>query len=335
MTRISHFLIPFLVLLLTSSQPASAFSSVYAFGDSLSDTGNSESSIFSIYNILGQCHPARPCPPYDQGRYSNGPVAVERFADAILPGGSNVDNFHNFSVAGSTTGIGNAGDGGAQTKTGAFLLPGMAQQIGAFLSGFSGHADTNALYFVWGGANDYVAGDSAQSAAQNIADYVDLLAEIGAQTIMVPNLPDLSLTPSIKALGNQEVNLARSFSLDFNQTLTELLNTISISQPNTQIKQFDSYGFFNTIFQNPGAYGFDDVTTACVSLPTICSNPETHVFWDGFHPTAQMHALAAGAMVSQIPLPAAIWLFFSGLIPLFLRQPYSAQIRINLQKFLE
>jgi len=335
MTRISHFHILFLALLLACSQPASAFSSVYAFGDSLSDGGNSESSIFSIYNFLGQCHPARPCPPYYQGRYSNGPVAVERFADAILPGGSNADNFYNFAVAGSTTGIGNAGDGGSQTKTGAFLLPGMARQIGEFLSSFSEHADTDALYFVWGGANDYVTGASAHTAAQNIADYVDQLAEIGAQTIIVPNLPDLSLTPSIKASGNQEVNLARSFSLDFNQTLADLLNSVSIAQPNTQIKQFDSYGFFNTIFQNPGVYGFNDATTACVSLPTICSNPEAHVFWDGFHPTARMHELAAGAMVSQVPLPAAIWLFFSGLISLFFRKACPAQIRISLQKFLD
>ena len=51
------------------------------------------------------------------------------------------------------------------------------------------------LYFIWGGANDYLTNDSPVEAAQNIGGYVSALAAAGAQHFLVPNLPDLSLTP--------------------------------------------------------------------------------------------------------------------------------------------
>lgn len=62
------------------------FSSMYVFGDSLSDGGSSPSAVLSIYKLLGgNCDPSHPCPPYFEGRYSNGVVAAEYLAQQILP----------------------------------------------------------------------------------------------------------------------------------------------------------------------------------------------------------------------------------------------------------
>src|SRR5512139_46596 len=89
-----------LVFLLTGANVwATAFTGLYAFGDSLSDSGSSPSSVLSIYNFLGDCDPFHPCPPYYEGRYSNGPVAVEYLADSILQGGATPANFYNFAVS--------------------------------------------------------------------------------------------------------------------------------------------------------------------------------------------------------------------------------------------
>jgi len=55
---------------------AQAYSQVVAFGDSLSDTGN----------LLARLQPfglTVPNVPYVDGRFSNGPVAVEVMADAL------------------------------------------------------------------------------------------------------------------------------------------------------------------------------------------------------------------------------------------------------------
>ncbi len=244
-------------LLLGANAWATAFSSMYSFGDSLSDVGSNPSAVLSIYKLLGNaCDPVHPCPPYVGGHYTNGPIAAEYLANAVLSGGANPANFHSFAVSGATSGIGNFGDGGNATTVGSFGLPAMAQEIGLYMSLSGGVADPNALYFVWGGANDFLTADSPFAAAQNIANYVGALAGIGATHILVPNLPDLSLTPFVQGAGL--VPQAHGFSVGFNTTLSGLLDSLSLLFPATDITQFDTFSFFNDVVTNPGKYGFTD-----------------------------------------------------------------------------
>ncbi|WP_416666620.1 SGNH/GDSL hydrolase family protein [Egbenema bharatensis] len=65
---------------------------VIAFGDSTTDIGNS-------FLLTAGLLP--PSPPYAEGRFSNGPVAVEFLADSL---GLNLDLTTNFAVGGATTG---------------------------------------------------------------------------------------------------------------------------------------------------------------------------------------------------------------------------------------
>lgn len=294
----------------TGSVKASPFSSLYVFGDSLSDSGSNPSSIFNVYKLLGNnCPGSHPCPPYYDGRLSNGPTAVEYLADAVLSGGATTSNFFNFAFVGATTGADNYVPG----------LPGMAQQLLNFSSNpaFASQAGANPLYFVWGGANDYLNNNSASGAAQNIVSYVSALALMGAETIIAPNLPDLSLTPYANTENDQEN--ARNFSIEFNLSLATQLDALSGQFLNTKIVQIDTFGFFNNVIQNPAAYGFSNATDACVVLPGACNNPSAHVFWDDLHPTTQVHALFADAIVSQMPVPGAFMLFVSGMAGLLLQ----------------
>ena len=100
-----------LVAGLAAFASASTFTSVIVYGDSLSDNGN-------LYALTGQ-----PPAPYYNGRFSNGPVAVEYLASTLgVP-------LSDFAWGGATTGIGNHGDGGTPTSYGAFGLPGMQVEL--------------------------------------------------------------------------------------------------------------------------------------------------------------------------------------------------------------
>ena len=101
----------------------------------------------------------------------------------------NPTNFRSYAVAGANTGDSNSGF----NLGGIINLPGMKQEVDNYLSDSKGTADPNALYFLWGGANDYFTGDPAAAAAHNLAGYVSTLAESADKHFLVPNLPDLSL----------------------------------------------------------------------------------------------------------------------------------------------
>ena len=314
-------------LVLGASAWAAPYSALYVFGDSLSDAGSNPSALTSIYKLLGNaCDAAHPCPPYVGGHYSNGLTAAERLADDILPGGANVGNFFSFAVSGSTTGIGNFGDGGSAISPGTYGLPGMVQQLGLYQSmllGLGGMADPNALYFVWGGANDFLTLDSPLVAAQNIANHVGALAAMGASTILVPNLPDLALTPFARMVGVQ--TQASLFSTLFNATLAQLLNGLDAALP-ASIIQFDTFALFNDIVTNPASAGFGNATEGCL-LSTSCSNPDEFIFWDDFHPTAAAHGHISGAFAQAVPEPGSLLLLASALLLLAWRSKTAVPAR--------
>ena len=105
-----------LVVAMTSFAHAGAYSNVFVYGDSLSDTGN-------IYTV--SMHTIPQSPPYYNGRFSNGPLAVEYLANSIH------SPLTSFAWGGATTGIGDSGDGGTQTTLGTLGLPGMILQTQA------------------------------------------------------------------------------------------------------------------------------------------------------------------------------------------------------------
>ncbi|MGD0961694.1 MAG: SGNH/GDSL hydrolase family protein [Methylomonas sp.] len=311
---------------------ASAFSSFYVFGDSLSDIGSSPSAVMSVYNLLlDNCDPSYPCPPYYEGRFSNGPVTAEYLANAVLPGGANSANFHDYAVGGSTTGIGNVGDGGSATNIG-LGFPGMEAQFAAYFTSSIGTTpNPNALFMVWGGGNDLTYGGSVTTAADNIAGYVDELAASGAKNILVPNLPDLGLTPDALAQGTAAAQALNLASQQFNQLLATQLSNLSEKFPGVRIVDFDTYDFFDNLLKNAVNYGFTDITDACVSASfQACSNPASYIFWDGEHPTTHVDSILGPALADAMtaPLPPAAWLFAAGLYGLYL----NGNIRRNNHK---
>ena len=123
---------------------AAPFTSLYAFGDSLSDAGDSPSAVTSLYKILGNnCDPTHFCPPYDDGRISNGPVASEQLAAMLFPAGVTSTNFRSYAVAGA----GSGGENSGFDPGGVIQLPGMKQELEMYSPRLVGQSRSECLVF--------------------------------------------------------------------------------------------------------------------------------------------------------------------------------------------
>ena len=77
--------------------------------------------------------------------------------------------------------------------------------------------------------------------------------------------------------------------------------------PGIDIAQFDTFALFNKVIDSPAAYGFTNVEDECYNGPllgmgdglrTVCTTPDSYLFWDQTHPTAAAHRLL-GARVCR------------------------------------
>lgn len=280
----------------------SAYGNVIIFGDSLSDTG-------ILFSQTGQ----PPSPPYYAGRASNGPLAVEYLASSLNAG------LTNFAQGGATTGLTNIYDPG-----GSIGLVGMLGQVNNYQSAV-GAVDPTALYILWGGPDDFAnitslgAGQNAATmAANNLASEVSTLASLGAKNFLVPNLPDLALIPWVSSQGQAAMFLAHAVTLDFNGKLVDVLADVR-DQTNANIIAFDTFSAVNAVVAYPSSFGFTNFTGSCLSVSLVpCTNPDQYLFWDVSHPTTHAHRLLGNQFAAAVvPIPAAVWLFGSGLLVLF------------------
>lgn len=224
-----------LVVVLTLLAPtlalAGPITNVYVFGDSLSDGGN------AYLRTSGLFPPA----PYAQ-RFTNGPTAVERLAANLgVPLTPSLAGGTNYAVGGAATGqVPIPGEGSANTDNyitvgypplaPAFANTGMETQVAGFVTSPPAFNPLNSLFVVWGGPNDFFINPSAATANAAVGNLVGELTQlyaVGARNFLVPNMPDLSLTPSGRSGTAAEQFGLHQLSVGFNGGLQSALDVLS------------------------------------------------------------------------------------------------------------
>ena len=159
-----------------------------------------------------------------------------------------------------------------------------------------GQASADDLYVIWIGVNDFPA--APNDTVDHIKAGIDLLRVNGARSFVVITVPDIWLTPDIIAAGGATIDAAKRFVAAVN-TLLQVQIPSYASSYGIEVSLVDINTIFDELVYNPSEFGFTNSVDAAfnpnaqISLLNPVSDPNTYVFWDGFHPTTRAHFLAA------------------------------------------
>ncbi|MBE0442783.1 MULTISPECIES: autotransporter domain-containing protein [unclassified Psychrobacter] len=283
---------------------ANDYSSVTFFGDSLTDGGYFSPLTQGIFGLE------------ESGQFTTNPDNTWATSFAEQLGTTAVANTYDGSQTGNNYAIGGARAGEDVT---AFGIPVASanSQVNSYIA--NNKIDPDGLYVVWAGANDLLAAaedpDNAEtiitSAVNSQVDTIGTLKSSGANYILVPNVPDVGLTP--RAVEQGAVAQAQS------TYITNLYNqSMYIGAQNTgaNIIPLDTFSLLQEVAANPTAFGFTNITTAACStdssltcgssdLATPDAN-ETYFFADGIHPTGNAHQVIADYANAVVKAPSLI-----------------------------
>ncbi|NBV23718.1 MAG: hypothetical protein EBS05_17580 [Proteobacteria bacterium] len=255
------------------SQPlmGAGYSAVFAFGDSLTDTGNL---------------PA-PAPFYFNGRFSNGSLWVERFAAKL---GLAYVAANNRAASGSES-------AGALSQVNSLSAPSNAGTA-VFSVWTTGNDYLNNLSLS-DTPNDALWASLNQTAINNISNAVQTLYAKGARTVLVFNLPDMGRIPELLSQHGATYRSYISGKVTaYNGGLAAAVTALRALRPDLQLTLVDIFTNLNNVIANPAAAGFTVVNIGALdddSLPDYSFNgpKSNYLFWDAIHPTEKAHALIA------------------------------------------
>lgn len=261
-------------------QPAPKYTSLYVFGDSLSDPGN-------LFKLIGQ-----PPPPYWNGRFSNGPIWAEQIAEPLGIAPAHVTNV---ALGGSTT-------------TDILRL-----QVTPLVKAAEGKLPGGGLYLYWGGANDLLNLLSNPSgnpqlvignAMAQTAAALQKLVLAGARNILVLNLPDLSKTPRVIALNDATVSAgARALAQSYNRALAFTIRQLEVAFQ-LDILEMDTFALTEDITKDPRRYVFWNVDTPILNPDGSTKRfPNRYLFFDDIHPSFAGHRTIMRASLTSLGYP--------------------------------
>jgi phospholipase/lecithinase/hemolysin len=230
---------------------AAAYTSIFAFGDSLSDAGN----LFAEDGGQG------PVPPYVDGHFSNGPTWVEDLSQMLGLGPMKPfltsNDGTNYAFGGAQTGITDINPFDPSSP----IHIDFPDQISAF-NLVDPHPVKGALYTLDIGANDimnalaeFVGGTISLAevrtvvtqAETNTIDSVGTLFGLGARSLLFYEVPNLGLTPRFDGTALQ--SLASDLAESFNVAVLEGLAPIESS--GLKVFTLDTYDLLGEIKADP------------------------------------------------------------------------------------
>lgn len=280
---------------------ASPLNKIVVFGDSLSDNGN-------LYEFMK--HELPLSPPYYKGRFTNGPVWIELLAQAYYPNDSKAHLLdYAFGGAGISEDVDDDDDGEEVLFT-------LRREIDSYLLSHQDKADSDSLYVVWMGANNYLGvpdDEDAAVAAVNMGIQRDLerLVQKGATHIMVVNVPDLGKTPAARDF--DATDKLTSLSEKHNALLKQNIDMMKLTYPHVEWFYFDVSEVVHDMLNSPSQFGLHNTTDTCyeemlaqpsdLSILKMVSTVDRmrtkvdactgYLFFDPVHPSAPAHRVMA------------------------------------------
>lgn len=290
-----RFLFGLFAICLSALVSAASINKIVVFGDSLSDNGN-------LYEYMQ--HQIPESPPYYEGRFSDGPIWVERLAESVFPKNPK-DHLLDYAFGGAGISEDDEDD----------VLLTLKKEINGYLVSHQNKADPASLYIVWIGANNYLAlPENSEEALtivnQGLVHSLERLANAGARQVLVVNLPDLGKTPA--AAGFDARDALSYLSKEHNRRLFESIKTLEVNYPHVKWIHYDVGTKLDEILNEPESYGFNNITETCydalmdksqkpsllqmvasVNASQRVDNCEGYLFFDPVHPTSVAHKIIA------------------------------------------
>lgn len=291
----------------TSSENKAQISQIFGFGDSYSDNSESMEISKEIVSLPTPITGAGILPSdpknklYWDGRWSNGPTAVEDLAADLHV------KLTDYAVGGAKSGKDNYYDWINKYKD-----TGVLGQVAWFKESLGGQkADPNALYFIFISANDYfqhmdntlpgTIKELSGQTVQNIETTVKELSGLGAKNFMVVNCTDLSVVPW--EVISSRTDAAKEYTTDVNTELPGDLKNLG-TMLNVKITMFDHTAVSKMIRSDPAKYGIKEINKPFErTYPDIVigqDNPDQYYFWDEWHPTKVVHKIVGDEMAKAI-----------------------------------
>ncbi len=335
-------------VMLDFSTQASPYSNIYVFGDSLSDMGNlfnattATQQFLSTFDLDFPVIPASP--PYFEGRFSNGPVWVEKLAEeldieltpatelsvvspdseilspiTIVEDNPVVSPFFNGNTVNQSVNFayGSAETGANGTSELGDFVPGMARQVEFFIGDHlqaNQPADRDALYILWGGSNDYLAPNpDPEQIVDNLETQVESLYGSGARNFLIVNLPDLGSipeanNPDLSASPEELTALVDTHNSLLDSTFEELSDTLT----GADLTILDINSVFDDVLSNPEEFGLTNVTEPLLDpttlTPTVGADPDEYFFFDTLHPTEAAHEIIYNNALTALDLESEVML---------------------------
>ncbi len=279
--------------------------SIVIIGDSISDDGK--------LRVLAPGR-APPAPYYWMGRFSNGPSYAELISDEL---GVAEDQVFNFAIGGARSGSG-------EPTRPIDALDQVAQAIGR------GAVSPNGLAVYFIGANDLSAlfegelpGVTPQAHVAtvigNVATGIGRLAHAGQKRFVLVDMPDIGKLPAVRSLGAGTAASATALTDAFNAALRQTADGLE-SQLGIDVAIVSFNDLFDDLLASSSRYGLENLTTPCFvfnhtrreplppaatgACPGVAqaspSAAENTLYWDPFHPTARVHAIAAEFLAANV-----------------------------------
>ncbi|EOA34484.1 hypothetical protein CARUB_v10022025mg [Capsella rubella] len=325
----------FCVVAAQKSYGNSTVSALFAFGDSILDTGNNNLLLtltkvnFFPYgrDFIG----GRPT-----GRFGNGRVFSDMIAEGlglknILPAYRDPLLSNNDLSTGVCFASGGSGLDAITARIQGVIW--VSDQVRDFqnyitrLNGVVGNQEqantiiSNAVYLISAGNNDIAITyftTMTRRLQYTVSGYTDLLVtwthdlikslyDMGARKFAVMGTLPLGCLPGARNMAGNVFKICEVFSNQaadmFNKKLSAELENLGGTFPGAKFMYIDMYSSLLGLINNPQASGFIDVADGCCCTPTTimpCLDASQFVFWDIAHPTEKSYKTITPQIIEDI-----------------------------------